>query len=365
MPENYTGDLSEITPHQDVEVVLPLGGDPRNVSLLNAVWRVHSNVLQYLMKKAGLLDQQNIWTALQKLTAGAEVGTIGGDWELIGVVPSLGGKARLYKRDGYVCASINASSVDGLNWVKDDAGTVASKIEWDGYGQLTTQLWPTGDTTFRDVALRLGNGTLYHTARPGQVGQNARTIGIFRVDSGYIGSTVKEGEGDDAVLAVAINATLEDGVWEKIDDTKPAHRMAIGQAGVVVEGWPVDGDGFEAADGVARAANTAKAWIGLDGTAGGAITVVDAFNASAEWVSLGGGVEVVRVTFGAPMADANYVVAASCGVHVANPSVDSYPPLVIAKTTTYFDFCPRTQALARIEDRLLYSWRLDFQVFGR
>lgn len=70
MAQNYNGDLTGITPHETANITEPVGTDVRNAASVQTPLRRLTNLLQYLMQKAGLLDQANTWLAPQSISSG-------------------------------------------------------------------------------------------------------------------------------------------------------------------------------------------------------------------------------------------------------------------------------------------------------
>jgi hypothetical protein len=75
MPASYTGNLAGVTARQDVVISNPLDGEAANAASNDVAPKYLANVLQYLSKKAGLIDVASTWTAIQTFNA-AHVWTV-------------------------------------------------------------------------------------------------------------------------------------------------------------------------------------------------------------------------------------------------------------------------------------------------
>jgi hypothetical protein len=70
MPQNYTGSTAGITARQDATISEPVDTDVRNSNSVRTPLRALTDLLHYLSKKAGLIDQLNTWTQKQTMSGG-------------------------------------------------------------------------------------------------------------------------------------------------------------------------------------------------------------------------------------------------------------------------------------------------------
>lgn len=69
MPTDYNGSLTGIAARQQVTISEPAGTDVRNSASVRTPLEQLANLLQYLMQRAGLIDQVQTWTEAQTLQA--------------------------------------------------------------------------------------------------------------------------------------------------------------------------------------------------------------------------------------------------------------------------------------------------------